>query len=587
MSDLKIEMDLKIPGPNPDYVTRDTDKDFADLLEQGKNVLLVGPTGCVDADTEFLSPKGWIRIADYKPGTKVLQYNQDGSAEFVMPTNFIKLKADKLNLIQTKYGVNQCICDDHRVIYFLKEYPTKVYGKPFSEIKTQHNDTKCGFSGLFKTVFHPKIDTSIPLTDADLRVQVMVVADGHIPEKEHKCYVNLKKQRKINRAEKLLTSANIPFSIHKKRNGFRVFYFKPPMRCKEYTSLFYQCSLRQLEIITDEVLNWDGSVKAQAFFSLSKKSIDFIQYAFAACGKRSSIYTYSRQREQKLIKEFRVSIAHNSLVGIQSGSQGKKVKIKEYKTIDGFKYCFQVPSTYLVLRRGDRIFVTGNCGKTEMAREYSAQKKIPHLSFSCDGTMSFREIIGHHSFRDDKGGHYFSEGLFLKAIQCESTVCAEEGGSLDPKGSFMFHQILNDRQFYSIDAQKTYKVHSKCRFVMTTNEKNASYVGVRTMNTALLDRFVLLYLDNFPLSMFKTSDQDLMSFLIQLNDLIEESDAGTTAVANLSLRKLNNLSSMLQMGWSRSKAVKIAILNQLRFINPDLYDAAFKLFEMKCGKVTK
>lgn len=42
----------------------------------------------------------------------------------------------------------------------------------------------------------------------------------------------------------------------------------------------------------------------------------------------------------------------------------KGINIVEEPTIDGFKYCFNVPSHKLILRRGDKIFITGNCGKT-------------------------------------------------------------------------------------------------------------------------------------------------------------------------------------------------------------------------------
>jgi hypothetical protein len=38
--------------------------------------------------------------------------------------------------------------------------------------------------------------------------------------------------------------------------------------------------------------------------------------------------------------------------------------LKEFTPYDGYKYCFQVPSEHLVLRRNNKIFITHNCGKT-------------------------------------------------------------------------------------------------------------------------------------------------------------------------------------------------------------------------------
>lgn len=40
---------------------------------------------------------------------------------------------------------------------------------------------------------------------------------------------------------------------------------------------------------------------------------------------------------------------------------------------EGFKYCFQVPSGALVLRRNGKVFVTGNCGKTVQMQAMAMQ----------------------------------------------------------------------------------------------------------------------------------------------------------------------------------------------------------------------
>ena len=42
-----------------------------------------------------------------------------------------------------------------------------------------------------------------------------------------------------------------------------------------------------------------------------------------------------------------------------------------HKTKDGYKYCFTMPLGTLILRRNNKIFVTGNCGKTYMLLELS------------------------------------------------------------------------------------------------------------------------------------------------------------------------------------------------------------------------
>lgn len=48
------------------------------------------------------------------------------------------------------------------------------------------------------------------------------------------------------------------------------------------------------------------------------------------------------------------------------GKPSTYLKIHEVMTSDDKKYCFETPSSYVVFRRGDHIFVTGNSGKSRL-----------------------------------------------------------------------------------------------------------------------------------------------------------------------------------------------------------------------------
>lgn len=76
--------------------------------------------GCVDSDTEYLTPAGWSRIADYAGGP-VAQFNPDnGMAEFVEPLQWVKLPCDEMWHI-TAQGVDQMLSDEHRVLWYDSE----------------------------------------------------------------------------------------------------------------------------------------------------------------------------------------------------------------------------------------------------------------------------------------------------------------------------------------------------------------------------------------------------------------------------------------------------------------------------------
>ena len=108
-------------------------------------------------------------------------------------------------------------------------------------------------------------------------------------------------------------------------------------------------------------------------FSTSLKPLaDFVQFAFTSCGYSVSINTYDRRGRIRTVNgksyetksvEYGLAISERKLSGIAGDN---KVKINSYKPVDGFKYCFTVPSHMWIMRRGDRIVVTGNCGKSTL-----------------------------------------------------------------------------------------------------------------------------------------------------------------------------------------------------------------------------
>ncbi len=330
----------------------------------GIMVVAYGPSGCVDCDTEFLSPDGWKKISEWD-GDKVMQYNKDGTAEFVQPLEYIKEPAETLYHIKTKYGINQCLSENHNMFYTLPKRGT-FHIKPMAQVKAQHEKAKYGFSGRFLTTFTPVIGTILELTDEELRVQVMFNADGSFNKTSESGAVNIKKKRKIKRAEKLLKDAGIDYTEHKAKKGYKRFYFKPPIRSRNYDYFYYKCSPLQLKVIIDEIFYWDGSISnkgQKSFHSTNKEDVGFIQYALAANGIRSSVYVDKRDGRND---SYSVHCAGNTLVSMTSNT---KQNFVPYKTKDGFQYCFTVPSNLLVFRREGSIFVTGNSGKTVLACE--------------------------------------------------------------------------------------------------------------------------------------------------------------------------------------------------------------------------
>lgn len=332
--------------------------------------ILSGRPGCVDTETEFFDGQQWKRISEYKEGDRVLQYNADGTATLVFPQEYHKYPCNDFWRLKTCYGINQMVSDEHNLVYLSSK--GNIVKRNVIEFIEAHNASKYGADRRFITTFSYD-GGGIPLSDDEIRVMCMVIADGYFPAKtNNRCHVRLKKARKKKRARMLLDKANIPYEVHhwnKKDLEYETFVFLAPLKTKVYDSYWYNCNSNQLQIIADECIRWDGTCAGHSvsYSTMIKESADFIQFAFSASGYRAHIGVADRtndtRRNRKI--EYCISRTVHKTPRFRSNS-GKKIEIDKVTTGDGYKYCFTVPSGMLVLRRGGDINITGNSGKTSI-----------------------------------------------------------------------------------------------------------------------------------------------------------------------------------------------------------------------------
>lgn len=380
---IDVEKAIKESEEQQGFEFTNEQKDVIKKATEENVIVISGLAGCVDCDTEFFNGHEWKPISSYNIDDKVLQYNKDGTAELVLPIDYIKQPSKSLWHFKTKYGLDQCLSDNHNCYYITSK--GNLYHKTFKEIRENHNDK--GFSGKFITSFDYCGD-GINLSDNMIRLMIAVFADGSFnynlkptANTYNKCRFHLKKQRKKERLENLLNELNIEFE--KKQSmakGYDDYYVIVPFRSKNFPTEWYNCTKNQFKVIAEEVMFWDGCYKENnSFCTSSKPDADFIQFVYSSLGYRATISEDSRlgneyKTNNKIyIKKaiyYSVFYTKRNLIGmcIDYKPDQTKTKINEYITKDGYEYCFTVPSHMLVLRRNNKIFITGNCGKTTIAR---------------------------------------------------------------------------------------------------------------------------------------------------------------------------------------------------------------------------
>ena len=357
----------------------DIDRELMRLF-YGTLTVVSGKPGCVDKDTEYFNGQEWKKISEFTVGEKVLQYKPDGTAELVVPSRYIKVPCDKFYHLKTEHGIDQMLSGEHNVVYVSSK--GNIVEKSMEQVYHMHQESKNGFTGKFITSFDYS-GNGVDISDEEIRLMCAVIADGSFSAdvsenapSYRNCRINIKKQRKKERLEKLLVGCGIDYKVRQynpRDLEFSSYVFPAPIRTKKFPCEWYGFNKHQREVFIDEVLRWDGHVDKigrMSFSSVDKHNIDFVQYMFAASGYATSIHVDDRVGKSYKNGYVRKSVCYDVCVTNRHGAyrsyhrRGEKHGIPVESSQDGFKYCFTVPSHMLVLRRNGNIFITGNSGKT-------------------------------------------------------------------------------------------------------------------------------------------------------------------------------------------------------------------------------
>lgn len=354
--------------------------------------------GCVDKDTEFFNGKRWKKICNYKKGEKVLQYNADGTATLEVPLKYHKKDACAMWHVTTKNRLDMVVSEHHNVVYRTINNG-KLNIKSFHEIRKRMQKNKEGFVGnIPKTFFYD--GEGVNLSDNIIRLMVAVFADGSFSKDNisNLCFMGLKKKRKRNRVKMLLNECGIKYRMSKDN---KFFYFYAPFNCKHYPKEWYNMTNRQLMIVLDEMKHWDGCQfevgHMPSFTTTNKADADFIQFAYSACGYSAYIQIVDKSWDDIYIegrKIKNIKLAYTVCSGMKSNIVSlRKATVEPFTTEDGKMYCFTMKSGMWIMRRNNRIIVTGNTFDAERAKLFGNRPKQMLVYRARYGEKAFNRAI--------------------------------------------------------------------------------------------------------------------------------------------------------------------------------------------------
>jgi len=249
-----------------------------------------------------------------------------------------------------------------------------------------------------------------------------------------------------------------------------------------------------------------------------------------------------------------------------------------YKLKPGSLVMNELKWKYLVRSavRGKNIMMTGpaGCGKTMSAKALVTSLDRPDFYFNLGATQDPRAtLIGNTHFNKDSGT-YFTESLFVKAIQTENAVILlDELSRAHPDAWNILMTVLDEGQRYlrldEADGQATIKVAKGVTFIATANVGN-EYTSTRVMDRALVDRFTQIEMDvlnkdqelGLLSALYPTVDIEVLTNLAELSYMTRIESAGDEGKlsTHVSTRTSVEAAGLLSDGFTLAEAAEVTIL---------------------------
>ena len=228
--------------------------------------------------------------------------------------------------------------------------------------------------------------------------------------------------------------------------------------------------------------------------------------------------------------------------------------------------------------RGKNIMMTGQagCGKTLAAKALVNALDRPEFYFNLGATQDPRSTLIGNVHYNKKDGTYFSESLFVKAIQTENAVILlDELTRAHPDAWNILMPVLDQGQRYlrldEADGQQTINVANGVTYIATANIGN-EYTATRQLDKALMDRFTVIEMDlltqeeEFGLLkyMFPTVEETMLSNVSNITSLtrVEAESENARISSGVSTRTSVEIAGLMFDGFSLIEAADITIYPQ-------------------------
>lgn len=334
---------------------------------------------CFDDNTEVLTEAGWKCRTEVSPTEMVATFNVNtGEVEYqrALSKTEYYLKGDMLEYDGSR--VNFLFTPEHRVL----NRNSRGEGLKFDEISNIRSTAIIPLCGENKK-------SDYPISDEYLRLYINICADGSFENYGKLVRFHLRKERKIDKLVGILEELNIKYSMNKQKSGSTKINFKKPSELTAFSvkpldrDLLMNLSKRQIDIVIDEYSLTDGCMTGENSIQIStskESEANLLQEVFVTSGvscnlveRQNGGYVLSLNKKRK------------ELIFTKSNMRNLKYK--------GYVWCLTVPNSTLIIRRGGKVHITGNCHGNKDNVGHQQQFKI----FDCGvDTRSDKLMVPYH-----------------------------------------------------------------------------------------------------------------------------------------------------------------------------------------------
>lgn len=309
-------------------------------------------TYCVSGDTEVLTRDGWKRI-DLWGGGDIVCYNSDGTTMFDQADIFYGPLVDDWVHVATEQL--DCMYTLGHTVPYLQQRSNALTTMKAEDLLTRKGSYSIPHGGRL-------VDDVRSITSDQLRLLVAIQADGYFTSRGAIKFT-FKKQRKIDRIEKILYNLNLPFrkyvcAKYPDRTEITINKKCVPLWATPDRKLFgawlLQGGAEGITAIVDELPHWDGSYPNDGGWRYSSAIESNVSWAVTICSLAG--HKCRQHKAYRGMHSMHVSEARD----VSQLDCSKHVAAISQKQLC---YCPVTSTGYWLARRNGKIFVTGNTGR--------------------------------------------------------------------------------------------------------------------------------------------------------------------------------------------------------------------------------